>query len=78
MRLAHPLDSPGAGARSAQALVQVGRGEEGVGSQAHGQEALDQGGAETTFEGVERPSQRREGPKTDRGGGLTRGAAMEP
>lgn len=36
---------------SAQALVQVGRGEEGVGSQAHGQEALDQGGAETTCPG---------------------------
>lgn len=35
--------------RSAQILVQVGRREEGVGSQAHSQEAPDQGGAETTF-----------------------------
>lgn len=39
------------GPRSAQALVQVGRGEEGVGSQAHGQEALDQGGAKPTSPG---------------------------
>jgi hypothetical protein len=31
---------------SAQALVQVGRGEESIGSQAHSQEAPDQGGAE--------------------------------
>lgn len=38
-------------ARSAQDLVQVGRREEGVGSQAQGQEALDQGGAKTTFPG---------------------------
>lgn len=37
------------GRGSAQALVQVGRGEEGVGSQAHGQEASDQRGAERTF-----------------------------
>lgn len=36
-------------ARSAQDLVQVGRREEGVGSQAQGQEALDQGGAKTTL-----------------------------
>lgn len=35
--------------RSAQDLVQVGRGEEHVGGQAHSQEAPDQGGPETTF-----------------------------
>lgn len=64
-----------AGARglgSAQALVQVGRGEEGVGSQAHGQEALDQGGAEATFERAERPSQRHGGQKTNPGWGCLR------
>lgn len=33
---------------SAQALVQVGRGEECVGGQAHGQEAPDHGGAKMT------------------------------
>lgn len=37
--------------RSAQNLVQVGRGEEHIGSQAHGQEAPDQGGPETTSPG---------------------------
>lgn len=36
---------------SAQILVQVGRREEGVGSQAHSQEAPDQGGAKTTSPG---------------------------
>lgn len=36
---------------SAQILVQVSRREEGVGSQAHGQEAPDQGGAKTTSPG---------------------------
>lgn len=35
---------------SVQALVQVGRGEECVGGQAHGQEAPDHGGAKTTFQ----------------------------
>lgn len=35
---------------SAQTLVQVGRGEEGVGGQAHSQEAPDQEGAKTTLE----------------------------
>lgn len=35
--------------RSAQDLVQVGRGEEHVGGQAHSQEAPDQGGPETTL-----------------------------
>lgn len=36
---------------SAQTLVQVGRGEEGVGGQAHSQEAPDQEGAKTTSPG---------------------------
>lgn len=34
--------------RSAQALVQVGRGEESIDSQTHSQEAPDQGGADTS------------------------------
>lgn len=34
---------------SAQALVQVGGGEQCIGSQAHSQEASDQGGANTPF-----------------------------
>lgn len=58
------------GPRSAQTLVQVGRGEEGVGSQAHGQEALDQGGAKPTLERVETPSQRHEGQKVTRVGSM--------
>ena len=51
---AHPLRPSGcqeaADRGSAQALVQVGRGEEGIGGQAHGQEAPDHGGAKTTFQ----------------------------
>lgn len=44
-------DLEAAGRSSAQALVQVGRGEEHVGGQAHSQEAPDQGGPEATSPG---------------------------
>lgn len=56
MHLDAPSKTPGTG--SAQALVQVGGGEEGIGSQAHSQEAPDQGGAEQTCQKEGRPSQR--------------------
>lgn len=49
MHLDAPSKTPGTG--SAQALVQVGGGEEGIGSQAYSQEAPDQGGAEETSPG---------------------------
>lgn len=57
-------------AGSAQALVQVGRGEEGVGGQAHGQEASDHGGAKTTFQ--------RENPETRSKAQRSRGTERPP
>lgn len=59
---AHPTGLPGRQEAedrgSAQTLVQVGRGEEGVGSQAHSQEAPDHRGAKTTFKRKRETSQR--------------------